>query len=54
MIPVSDPKRQVNIPLRWSMFDVASVQLLSSSPAIPAQRKSYPVPPKPVDYDQTR
>jgi uncharacterized protein (TIGR02145 family) len=53
VIPVSDPKSQITVKLRWSMFDVASVQLLSSSPSIPARRTRYPVPPKPVDYDKT-
>jgi uncharacterized protein (TIGR02145 family) len=54
VIPVSDPKSQITVNLRWSMFDVASVQLLSSSPVIPAKHTSYPVPPKPVDYDKTQ
>jgi uncharacterized protein (TIGR02145 family) len=53
VIPVSDPNSQLTIPLRWSMFNVASVQLLSSSPVVPAQRTVYPVPPKPVAYDNT-
>jgi uncharacterized protein (TIGR02145 family) len=53
VISVSDPKSQITILLRWSMFDVVGVQLLSSSSLAPAQRKSYPVPPKPVDYDTT-
>lgn len=51
VIPVADPASQITIPLRWAMYDVASVQLLSSSPLVAVQRKSYPVPPKPVDYD---
>jgi uncharacterized protein (TIGR02145 family) len=54
VIPVSDPKSQLTIPLRWSMFNVASVQLLSSSQTVAVQRKNYPVPPKPVDYDTTK
>lgn len=53
VIAVSDPDSQITIPLRWAMFDVAGVQLLSSSPSVAVQRKSYPVPPKPVDYDNT-
>jgi uncharacterized protein (TIGR02145 family) len=53
VIPVSDPTSQISIPLRWSMFDVASVQLLSSSALAPAQNKAYAVPPKPVDYDSS-
>jgi uncharacterized protein (TIGR02145 family) len=54
VIPVSNPNSQITISLRWAMFDVASVQLLSSSPSVAAQRRSYPVPPKPVDYDSTK
>jgi uncharacterized protein (TIGR02145 family) len=53
VIPVSDPKSQISIPLRWSMFDVASVQLLSTSALAPAQTKKYALPPKPVDYDSS-
>ena len=53
VIPVSDPNSQITIPLRWSMFDVASVHLLSSSPTVAAQRIPSSVPPKPVDYGST-
>jgi uncharacterized protein (TIGR02145 family) len=53
VIPVSDPTSQITIPLRWSMFDVASVQLLSTSALAPAQTKKYALPPKPVDYDSS-
>jgi uncharacterized protein (TIGR02145 family) len=53
VIPVSDPNGQITIPLRWSMFDVASVQLLSSSPTVPARRIPSSIPPKPVDYGDT-
>jgi len=53
VIPIADPKAQITIPLKWTMFDVASVQLLSSSPVVTPVRKAYPVPPKPVDYDNT-
>ena len=51
VIPVTDPTSRVTIPLRWSMFNVASIQLLSSSPAVPPLRKAYQVPPRPLDYD---
>ncbi|HEX4832098.1 MAG TPA: FISUMP domain-containing protein [Trebonia sp.] len=51
VIPIASPTTPVTIPLRWSMFDVASVHLLSSSAAVAPLRRSYPVPPKPVDYD---
>jgi uncharacterized protein (TIGR02145 family) len=53
VIPIADPKAQIAIPLRWAMFDVASIQLLSSSLVLPPQRKTYPVPLKPLDYDST-
>ena len=53
MIPVSDPNSTLTIPLRWSMFDVASVQLISSSPLVKPLTFPSPVPPKPVDYGST-
>jgi uncharacterized protein (TIGR02145 family) len=53
VIPVTDPKTPVDIPLRWSMFDVASVRLVTSSPAIAPVRVPYDLPPKPVAYDKT-
>jgi uncharacterized protein (TIGR02145 family) len=53
VIPVADPDSEITIPLRWSMFGVASVQLLSSSPMVAARRTAYQVPPKPLDYDNT-
>jgi len=51
--PISSPNSQITIPLRWTMCNVAAVRLLSSSPSVAVQRKSYPVPPRPVDYDNT-
>ena len=51
LIPVTNPNSQVSIPLRWAMFDVASVQLLTSSPAVAPMRRAYATPPKPLDYD---
>lgn len=53
VIPVTDPKTLIDIPLRWSMFDVASVRLVTSSPAIAPVTKPYDIPPKPVAYDKT-
>jgi uncharacterized protein (TIGR02145 family) len=53
VVRVPDPTSQITIPLRWSMFDVASVQLLSSSPVVPAKSFPSPVPPKIVDYGNT-
>jgi len=51
VIPVSDPNAQVTIPLRWSMFNVSSVRLLTSSATTAPVHRAYSVPPKPVDYD---
>jgi uncharacterized protein (TIGR02145 family) len=53
VLPITDPHAKVTIPLRWTMFNVASVQLLSSSPAATPRRTAYPVPPKPLAYDNT-
>jgi uncharacterized protein (TIGR02145 family) len=53
VIPIANPNIQVAIPLRWAMFDVASVQLLTSDPAVAPLRKTYAIPPKPLDYDNT-
>ncbi len=51
LIPVTDPNSRITIPLRWTMFDVASVALLTSCPAVAPLRKRYATPPKPLDYD---
>jgi uncharacterized protein (TIGR02145 family) len=53
VIPIADPNAQITIPLRWAMFDVANVRLLSSSPVLAPLRRTYPVPLKPLDYDTT-
>ncbi|HEX3958637.1 MAG TPA: FISUMP domain-containing protein [Trebonia sp.] len=53
VLAVSDPNALVQIPLRWAMFNVASIALLSSSPVVAPVRKTYQIPPKPVDYDNT-
>lgn len=54
VIAISDPNSQVSIPLRWAMFDVASVQMFTSSPVVAPVRKPYPVPPKPIAYDEAK
>jgi uncharacterized protein (TIGR02145 family) len=51
VILVSNPTATVKIPLRWSMLDVASVRLLTSSAATTPLTRNYAVPPKPLDYD---
>jgi uncharacterized protein (TIGR02145 family) len=51
VIRVSDPGAKVKIPLRWAMFDVASVQLLTSSAPVAPLRKTYPNP-QPLAYDE--
>lgn len=53
VVPIANPTTQITIPLRWTMYDVGSVQLLSSSQVVAPQSKTYPVPLKPVDYDNT-
>jgi uncharacterized protein (TIGR02145 family) len=50
VIAVTDPAQKVKIDLRWAMFDVARVQLLTSSPSIAPWPKKYPAP-QPLDYD---
>ncbi|MFI0849621.1 FISUMP domain-containing protein [Mesorhizobium sp. IMUNJ 23232] len=45
-----DPNAAIPISLRWTMFDVARVQLLASAPTVPPAIVSYP-DPKPLDYD---
>jgi uncharacterized protein (TIGR02145 family) len=51
LIAVSDPGEKVSIHLRWAMFDVASVQLLASTPTVAPHRKRYPSP-QPLAYDK--
>ena len=51
VINVSDPQAAVDIPLRWAMFDVAAVQLLTSSASVAPLRKTYP-DPQPLGYDE--
>jgi uncharacterized protein (TIGR02145 family) len=51
VIPVSDPNKQISIPLRWSMMDVASITLLSSSATVAPLNRAYPPPLKPLAYD---
>jgi uncharacterized protein (TIGR02145 family) len=53
VVSIANPNTQITIPLRWAMYDVGKIQLLSSSQVVPPQNKTYPVPLKPVDYDST-
>src|SRR5207302_6991140 len=48
---VTAPTERPRIPLRWAMFHVASVQLVTSSPALPPQTTQYP-DPQPLAYDK--
>ena len=50
LIQVTDTKSPIDIPLRWAMFDVATVNLITSEPGIDAQTISYPNP-LPLAYD---
>jgi uncharacterized protein (TIGR02145 family) len=45
-----DPNAPIPISLRWTMFNVARVQLLATAPTVPPAVVSYP-DPKPLDYD---
>lgn len=45
-----DPKATIPISLRWTMFNVAVVQLLASAATVPQKVVRYP-DPKPLDYD---
>ena len=52
VLKIDAPGETVDIDLRWTMFDVASVQLVTSAPAVPPAELSYP-DPKPLAYDKT-
>jgi uncharacterized protein (TIGR02145 family) len=50
VIDVTTPGQDVTVPLRWTVFDVAKVQLLTSSPALPPMSWSYAGEQEPVVY----
>ena len=50
LYPVTQPAQAVTVPLRWTMFDVASVTLLNSYPGASVTTKSYPNPAQ-IAYD---
>jgi uncharacterized protein (TIGR02145 family) len=52
VVQVTGPKERAPVALRWGMFDVAKVQLLTSSPAIAPLTTNYP-DPQPLAYDET-
>ncbi len=52
VVQVTGPKERAPVALRWGMFDVAKVQLLTSSPAIAPLTTKYP-DPQPLAYDET-
>lgn len=47
---VTEPTEPVDVPLRWTMFDVARVNLLTSYPGMPATVVDYPNPAR-IAYD---
>lgn len=47
---VTQPDQSIQIPVRWTMFDVARVSLIASYPGISPQDISYPNP-APIAYD---
>lgn len=50
LLQVMSPDQPVNIPLRWTMFDVATVHLICSFPNIKMLCRTYHNP-LPLDYD---
>src|SRR6202042_982615 len=52
VVQVTGPKERAPVALRWGMFDVAKVQLLTSSLAIAPLTTNYP-DPQPLAYDET-
>ena len=50
VIAVTTPTHGSQINLRWAMFDVASINLISSYPGMSIVEKKYPNP-LPLDYD---
>ena len=50
VVEVTSPTEPISIPLRWAMFDVASVNLICSFPGISLVNKKYPNP-LPLAYD---
>lgn len=54
LIPVAAEKTPITIPLRWTMANVAMVQLITGFPGVEPMTKVYAMPPKtpaPLDYD---
>jgi uncharacterized protein (TIGR02145 family) len=49
LITVTKPDQEITIDLSWAMFDVASVQLVTSRPEIAPRKKTYPSP-QPLEY----
>lgn len=49
---VSQPNTPIIIPIRWAMFDVASVTIITSFPGISPITLTYPNPPT-IAYDNT-
>ena len=50
VVVVTDPTQPVQVRLRWTMFDVAQVNLITSFPGVPLWSKTYPNF-APLDYD---
>ena len=50
IIMVNQPTDSIEIPLRWGMFDVASIHLITNYPGMEAKIKNYPNP-QPLAYD---
>lgn len=50
IIIINDPTENIEIPLRWGMFDVDSIHLITNYPGMGALVKNYPNP-EPLSYD---
>jgi uncharacterized protein (TIGR02145 family) len=50
VVQVTNPDTAIDIPLRWAMFDVDQVNLITNYPGMPLFNKQY-TPALPLDYD---
>jgi uncharacterized protein (TIGR02145 family) len=50
LFAINQPDTVVTVPLRWAMFDVASVQIITTYPGMKPQTINYPNPPS-IGYD---
>lgn len=53
IITINEPSENIEIPLRWAMFDVDSINLITSYPGMNAVIRNYPNP-QPLAYDNAQ